>query len=65
MKTVREIVKEWLASTGHDGLFDGGSCCCILEDLMPMDCCSGHGDCEAGYISEGDNKKEFYIGATK
>ena len=65
MKTVREIVYEWLMENGYDGLFDGDSCCCILEDLMPTSVCDECGECEAGYISEGDNRKEFYIGATK
>ena len=39
---VREIVKQWLTTNGHDGLCTD-DCGCGVEDLMP--CCTGCHNC--------------------
>lgn len=46
---VQNIVFDWLASRGYDGLFNADiQCACRLEDLMP---CDEPGiDCTAGYL---------------
>jgi len=47
---VREIVKDWLADHGYDGLFSpDGLCACKLDDLM---LCGDAGDeCMPGYLA--------------
>ena len=49
MKTVRDIVTEWLRTNGYDGLVEkDGECGCRLEDLFPCGdvyaqwCVAGH-----------------------
>ena len=44
---LKEIVKEWLAWKGFDGLFNSYGCACELDDLMP--CGEVHTDCCSGY----------------
>lgn len=34
--TVREIVAEWLAAHGYEGLYDV-ECGCLLDNIMPCD----------------------------
>jgi len=48
MKTVEDIVAEWLTEHGYDGLYDGDAdCACLLGDVAP--CGGPFGDCKAGY----------------
>lgn len=67
MKTVRDIIREWLTANGYDGLWneevDGMPCGCGVDDFMP---CSGEGreicNCMPAYDqgdhSHGPDKKE-------
>jgi len=64
--TVREIVAEWLAAHGYDGLaYDG--CGCKLDDLMP--CCEPGRECEAAYLvpvpEEYEGEHEWWLDAKK
>ncbi len=66
-KTVKAIVRKYLKENGYDGLyvdvFDGPTCSCTLDDLMP--CGQPMDDCKAGVFVEcrGKNKDmEFCIG---
>ena len=46
--TVRDIVTEWLAANGYDGLVSGDTeCGCKLNDLVPCD--SPFDTCEPAY----------------
>jgi len=47
--TVEEIVTEYLAANGYDGLCND-DCGCWLDDLFP--CGSAQSDCEAGRAEE-------------
>ena len=45
---LKDLAIDWLKRNGYDGLYsDGGSCGCVLDDLMP--CCGPSEDCHAGY----------------
>lgn len=46
MKTVKDIVTEYLKSNGYDGLYND-DCGCPVDDLAP--CCQLYDDCTAGY----------------
>lgn len=46
-ETVLEMVRARLIQLGHDGLSsDDGECACLLDDLAPCGCITGH--CESG-----------------
>ena len=45
--TVSEIVKQYLIDNNYDGLYDEGTCSCLIDDLMP--CGIPGADCEPGY----------------
>jgi len=65
MKTVKEILKDWLCENKYDGLYDlgmgDGGCGCLLDDLCPcnepwlLDCVPGY-----KHASE-DSMVEFMI----
>jgi len=45
-----EMVKNWLADHGYDGLYHpSGECACRLKDLMPCDGLSD--ECKPGYLA--------------
>ncbi len=49
--TIKQIVHDWLAWQGYDGLFlSGYDCGCRLNDLMPCD--EPHPGCTAGIFIE-------------
>ena len=55
MKTVKEIVKDFLIAHGYDGLWND-DCGCFLVDLMPCNFDGIH-MCKAGHkrlLSDGD-----------
>ena len=61
MKTVKEIVEEYLTTNGFDGLASD-VCSCLIEDLMP---CNEEniGHCQAGYKAQCtcNNGCDFHI----
>jgi len=70
--TLKDIVRQWLALNGFDGLFHpDGECACGLCDLWP--CEQPNGDCQAGHFvscpwqgCEGyGDEGHFHIGLTK
>lgn len=48
MKTVKDVLKEYLIVNGFDGVFHDGDCACKADDLFPCDCSGA--DCEPGYL---------------
>jgi hypothetical protein len=51
MKTVEEIIKEYLKANGFDGLFnEEGECACEINDLATCGCIFM--DCEPGYRAD-------------
>jgi len=60
MKTIKEIVEEWLIENGYDGLFNT-DCGCRIGDLMP--CMEPQDDCEAGFLKPigTDYTRDFII----
>ena len=47
MPTVREIISEYLAANGYDGLVNPGECACPIDDLFP--CMESWHECRPGY----------------
>jgi len=48
MKSVKEIIKDYLIEKGYDGLYSAGNCACKIDDLIPcQDSCE---NCCAGYL---------------
>ena len=65
MKTVKDIVKEYLENNNYDGLYsDNGGCACHLSDLIP---CGNEKieQCRPGYKSKCDcgDRCLYHIGA--
>ena len=64
MKTVAQIVREYLDVNGYDGLYNvDGECGCTKDDLAP--CCEMSDECIAGYLlplSDG-SEYAFVIGS--
>ena len=61
MKTVKEIVEEYLTTNGFDGLASD-YCGCLVDDLMPCDC-ENIEHCQAGYKAQCtcNNGCDFHI----
>ena len=61
MKTVKEIVEEYITTNGYDGLASD-VCACLVEDLMP---CTDEStrNCQAGYKAQCtcNNECDFHI----
>lgn len=55
--TIKDIIAEWLARNGYDGLYDGEGCGCRRDELMP--CGEPKPDCIAGVTCGPDGQ---YIG---
>lgn len=56
LKTVKEIVKEYLEANGHDGLFNpDAECGCYLDNLVPCACINE--ECMSGYAVRLDGQK--------
>jgi len=47
LKNVYEIISDYLATNGFDGLHNGAECGCLLDDLNP--CGDMTSSCSAGY----------------
>lgn len=65
-KTVEDIVREYLAKNGYDGLYnDAGDCACKLDNLFVCDQVGT--ECSAGYLQPSDKngEYEFRIGEEK
>jgi len=48
MKTVRDIIKQYLQENGYDGLA-GYECGCEISDLFPCSCSDSMPECEPGH----------------
>jgi len=59
--SIADIVTKFLEDNGYDGLYLPGECACKLDDLFPC----GQVDlwCQRGYLQEGDDEFDFYIGS--
>lgn len=50
MKTVREILQEYLKANGYDGLCDGWDCDCKIDNLL--ECGSAIPECKPGVLKQ-------------
>lgn len=59
---VQDMVEEYLASHGYDGLYSPGNCCCEAGDIAP--CGQVEYDCIAGYKQPCDcgDGCDFHVG---
>ena len=65
MRTVKEIVKQYLIDHGYDGLYsDAGECGCDLANLLDCDM-AGTGQCKPGYKVEDPSDGFEYLIAPK
>lgn len=59
MKTVGEIIEEYLEENGFDGLYVPGECACLKDDLFP--CSETPVDCKPGYRKEDPTGEWDYL----
>lgn len=59
MMNCKQIIENYLADNGFDGLQNGGECGCEISDLFP--CGEDPTHCTPGYKWPGDNYFDFII----
>lgn len=65
MKTVDNIILEYLEANGYGGLYNDAECACKIDDLVS--CGEMAGSCTPGYLVDAPsgNVNDFYICASK
>ena len=67
MKTVLEIVKNYLITNEYDGLYnEDGECGCVPKNLDPYNCMTS--ECRPGYRNKCNcqcNDHDYHLGETR